>query len=147
VALAAGIYLPALVGLLEVYPYPMAYYNALAGGAAGAERRGLEVSYWGDSFRGLCGWLNANAPRGAEVYLHPPGAIAMVQMYKGAGLLRDDLKLVSGEAAAHEASLFVFQNRPSEWDALGFELRELDAPLFELRAGGARVGFIWAGPH
>jgi hypothetical protein len=140
--LLAVVCLPGLIGLLEVHPYPMAYYNVLVGGAAGAERRGLEVAFWGDSFRGLCGWLTEHAESGARVYLNPPGAIAMVEGYKAVGILRPDLKLVYGVPA--EADYFVYQNRPSEWDKLGFELSRGRRPVCELFGGGARVGMIWA---
>jgi hypothetical protein len=143
---ALAVYLPAARGLLGVYPYPLAYYNALVGGPAGAERRGLEVSYWGDPFRGLVAWLSAHAPRGAEVYLHPPGAIAMVEMYRAVGLLRKDIRLVHGTEAARRAAFRVYQNRPSEWDELGRGLRARAAPRFVLTAAGAPVGFVWPGP-
>lgn len=36
------------VGIVSTAPCWLSYYNALAGGLAGAERHGLAVSYWGD---------------------------------------------------------------------------------------------------
>ncbi len=142
-AVIAGVYLPALVGLLQVYPYPMAYYNALVGGAVGADRRGFETSYWGDPFREAVRQVSRVAPPGAAVYLHPPGAIAMVEMYRGTGQLRGDLRLVHGAAGLRSARYFVYQNRRSEWDDLAFRLREQQTPAMVVDASGAAVAYIW----
>jgi len=39
------------IGLLIYCPCHLSYYNLLAGGLAGAERLGFEVTYWGDAIR------------------------------------------------------------------------------------------------
>lgn len=36
-------------GVVSMHPFGLSYYNALVGGLAGAERLGLETTYWGDS--------------------------------------------------------------------------------------------------
>ena len=36
-------------GVVLYHPYQLSYYNLLAGGLPGAERLGLEVTYWGDA--------------------------------------------------------------------------------------------------
>lgn len=145
-AVALACYLPGLVGALRVYPYPMAYYGLLAGGTQGAARLGMEVTYWGDPFRGCAAWLSRNAPPGAEVYLNPPGAIAMVEMYKELGLLREDLRLVSGPDAVGRASYYCYQNWPAEWDDLGHRLLAGRPPLHVELADQVPVAFVWRGP-
>jgi hypothetical protein len=40
------------VGLVWFHPYQLSYYNLLVGGLWGAERLGLEVTYWGDTVDG-----------------------------------------------------------------------------------------------
>jgi hypothetical protein len=57
---------PGLAGIVSLYPYPYIYYNSLAGGTGGAFRQ-YETDYWGTSFREVAGYLNQNAPPGAEV--------------------------------------------------------------------------------
>jgi 4-amino-4-deoxy-L-arabinose transferase-like glycosyltransferase len=37
------------LGTLRMHPYQLSYYNVLAGGLRGADRLGLEATYWGDS--------------------------------------------------------------------------------------------------
>ncbi|NUQ01863.1 MAG: hypothetical protein HUU35_18610, partial [Armatimonadetes bacterium] len=102
------------------------------------------ASYWGDPLRGALAWLSqpGHAAEQAEVYLHPPGALAMAEMYRGLGLLRPGLTLVSGPEAARRARYFVYQNRRSEWDDLGWMLSRT-APRQVIEAAGAPVAFIW----
>ncbi len=38
-------------GLVQYHPFQLSHYNMLVGGLAGAERLGLEVTYWGDAVR------------------------------------------------------------------------------------------------
>ena len=131
---------PGMMGLLAVYPYPMAYYNALVGGPAGADAKGFELSYWGDPFRESCLWLSqpGRVPEDGAVAVYPPGAIAMVRMYQGAGILRTDIRLVADFAAA---DYVMVQNRRSEWND---DVRQLLArpPAAVIEADGAPVGFI-----
>ena len=37
------------VGVVWLHPFGLSYYNALVGGLPGAERLGLELTYWGDA--------------------------------------------------------------------------------------------------
>ena len=37
------------VGVVWMHPFGLSYYNALVGGLPGAERLGLELTYWGDA--------------------------------------------------------------------------------------------------
>jgi len=41
--------LPGTVSTLQTAPFYLSYYNTLIGGLAGAERRGMEVTYWYDA--------------------------------------------------------------------------------------------------
>jgi hypothetical protein len=36
-------------GLLALHPFQLSYYNAFVGGLPGAERLGLELTFWGDA--------------------------------------------------------------------------------------------------
>lgn len=37
------------IGLVSTFPFGLSYYNLLVGGLPGAERLGLELTYWGDA--------------------------------------------------------------------------------------------------
>jgi len=41
--------LPQAVGVIALHPCQLSYYNLLVGGLSGADRRGFERTYWGDS--------------------------------------------------------------------------------------------------
>lgn len=36
-------------GVVSIHPFELSYYNLLVGGLPGAERRGLELTFWGDA--------------------------------------------------------------------------------------------------
>ena len=59
-------FLPGLVGIARLHPYPQIYYNALVGGPRGAAEL-FEVEYWGFSWKPGMAWLEANAAPGALV--------------------------------------------------------------------------------
>ena len=52
-------------GLVSMHPFGLSFYNGLVGGLAGAERLGLELTYWNDAVdRVLLDRLRAKARRG-----------------------------------------------------------------------------------
>jgi hypothetical protein len=63
------------------HPFGLSYYNALVGGLPGAERLGLELTYWGDAVDGvLLDRLARAAPPDASAALAPT-------LYPGQGAL------------------------------------------------------------
>jgi hypothetical protein len=63
-ALAALLLLPGAWTLVRTHPFQIAYWNAFAGGTAGAYAKNLPQAgdYWGMSYRLGLEWLNDNAP-------------------------------------------------------------------------------------
>jgi hypothetical protein len=45
----AGFLLVQAYGTVSLHPFGLSFYNALAGGLSGAERLGLELTYWNDA--------------------------------------------------------------------------------------------------
>lgn len=59
-------------GVVTLHPFGLSYYNALVGGLQGAERLGLELTYWGDAVdRVLLDRLVELAPKNAPAALVP----------------------------------------------------------------------------
>ncbi|WP_435006477.1 ArnT family glycosyltransferase [Tundrisphaera lichenicola] len=59
-------------GILAFHPFGLSYYNLLVGGLPGAERLGLELTYWGDTVDGpLLNRLAELAQEGQSVALAP----------------------------------------------------------------------------
>ncbi len=57
--LAAAALAPTAWSMVRLHPYQYVYYNALTGGAAGAQGR-YELDYWGTSFAEAARWLAAH---------------------------------------------------------------------------------------
>ena len=59
-------------GLIALHPFGLSYYNAIVGGLSGADRLGLELTYWGDAVDGvLLERLAAFASEGDSAVLVP----------------------------------------------------------------------------
>ncbi len=92
--LSTGIFLLAIsaLPLIRIHPYYLSYYNVLVGGLRGAEQRGFETTYWGDTCNeNILSYLNENAPENAKVAFYPAGSnvAALCQL---TGKLRGDIK-------------------------------------------------------
>lgn len=84
--------LPSLLGLVHVGPYGTSYYNALAGGVAGAADLGMQRQYWSANVVGVLPWINTALPRNARVYLHEVNG-ECYRTYRRDGYLRRDLRM------------------------------------------------------
>jgi hypothetical protein len=84
----AALLLTALPALVRLHPYQTTYYNALAGGLAGAERR-FETDYWVSSYREAFDWVNARARE------HPGHTVRVLAA--GSGYLTPILALYRAE--------------------------------------------------
>jgi len=71
-ALLVACVAPGAWASMRTHPFQIAYWNPLAGGAAGAYRDGINQAgdYWGLSYRTGLRWINRNAPR--DAYLAVP---------------------------------------------------------------------------
>jgi len=57
-----------------IHPYELSYYNGLVGGLWGAEKLGLETTYWHDVVDGkVMAWLNRHCPVGSRIAFYPVG--------------------------------------------------------------------------
>jgi len=57
----------------QVHPFEFSYYNVLAGGARGAQKLGLESTYfWEAANPTFCDGLNKYLPAGSKVQVYPP---------------------------------------------------------------------------
>lgn len=98
-------------GTASMHPFGLSYYNMLAGGLAGADRLGLETTYWGDAVdRVLLDELTRRVKPGEVVALAPT-------LYPGQGvatttapLVRRDV-VIQDEGAAVEADWLLISRR------------------------------------
>ncbi len=87
-------------GVLAFHPFGLSYYNALAGGLVGAERLGLELTYWGDAVdRILLGRLERlAAPGDTAARWRRPCIPVRVSFTTTRGLLRRRIVLKDDDA-------------------------------------------------
>jgi len=102
-------------GVVALHPFGLSYYNALVGGLPGAERLGLELTYWGDAVDGvLLDRLVRETP--------PEAAAALVPtLYPGQGIATTtrsmaQRRLILGDQeAAPRARWLVVSRRTAYW--------------------------------
>ncbi|MFH0749586.1 MAG: hypothetical protein V1917_01555 [Candidatus Gottesmanbacteria bacterium] len=46
--------------VIRIHPWESAYYNEFVGGISGAYRLGFETEFWGNAYKGILPWMNAN---------------------------------------------------------------------------------------
>ncbi len=119
-------------GVVSTYPFGLSYYNALVGGLPGAERLGLEVTYWSDAVDDvLLDRLARDGQPDATAALLPtlyPGQGAMTTGFNRT-LARRGI-ILQDEAAATAAEWVVVSYRTAYWPPAWRE---------RLRRGGGRL--------
>lgn len=100
-ALAGVAVLAQGLALAAIHPYELSYYNELVGGLRGAERRGMEVTYWMEALTPeVVADLERLLPVGAR--LHPVvGDPFYLRTLQAHGRLRADLEIVPGPEARY----------------------------------------------
>jgi len=102
-------------GLVSLHPFGLSYYNGLVGGLRGAERLGLELTYWNDPVdQTLLDRLAILAKPGATAALVP-------SLYPGQGILTTNRALARREIVlkdaeeAGRAEWLVLSRRTAYW--------------------------------
>ena len=101
--------------MVTFHPFGLSYYNVLVGGLPGAERLGLELTYWGDAVDGvLLDRLAREASPDAPAALVPT-------LYPGQGTLTTSRAMIrvpvilKDEDAATDADWLVVSRRTAYW--------------------------------
>jgi hypothetical protein len=113
------------LGLVRLAPCWLSYYSALIGGLRGAERLGLQVTYWGDSVtRDLLREVANHVPAGSTVdFLPVQHPFQLAALESQSPLLRDrriTLRAFDGTSGEPANYLLVFHRRdywPHDWPA------------------------------
>ena len=102
-------------GVIALHPFGLSYYNGLVGGLPGAERLGLELTYWNDPVdQVLLDQLARDAQPGASAALVPT-------LYPGQGILTTNAHwhganiILSDEQEGARAEWLVVSRRTAYW--------------------------------
>ncbi|MFH1739054.1 MAG: glycosyltransferase family 39 protein [bacterium] len=91
----AALLIPPCLDTIRLHPCQLAYYNALCGGLRGAQRLGLESTYWCDSLtKPFLNEINQAVPPGSK--LRPLSmSYDVIEYWKKRGLLNPDIDHLS----------------------------------------------------
>lgn len=133
-------------GLVTTFPFGLSYYSALVGGLPGAERHGLELTYWGDAVDDeLIAAVDRAASEGQGVCLVP--TLAPDQGKMATSLALATRGIVIGDQQALEASEWVLISRRSAYWPPGL-VRWLESPPAAVRARqGVWLSGLWRRPE
>ncbi len=135
---------PLLRATADTYPWNLSYYNAFIGGTPGAVARGMEATYWGETYAGALPWLNEHAPLRARVWANIPGFVTSLRMYQGFGMLRDDLLIEGGSEAFQQADLWWVVNKITELGPEGEQAVREGHLLYSAKTGDVPLVWVFA---
>jgi 4-amino-4-deoxy-L-arabinose transferase-like glycosyltransferase len=133
-------------GVVALHPFGLSYYNALVGGLPGAERLGLELTYWGDAIDPvLLDELARSAEPGQVAALLPSLHHIQPTASLTARLAQRQISLRDQSAALTAAWLLVYR-RTAYWPpGLAQRLRG-STPLYARSRQGVWLSGLWPGP-
>jgi 4-amino-4-deoxy-L-arabinose transferase-like glycosyltransferase len=125
-----------LVGVVLLHPYQLSYYSPLVGGLSGAERLGLELTYWGDAVDpDLVDTLAQRVQPGQTACLAPTLHAIQAPAQSTVGLLDRGVTL-QDEAAAATADWVLAYRREAYWTTtLADRLKRKPALVLRSRQG------------
>ncbi len=88
-ALSLAAFSAPVVESIHAHPWGLTAYTPLVGGAPGAATLGLNRGFWGYSTGAVAGYLDANAPRNAPIYIHDTAGQAWDMLLRDHRIRRD----------------------------------------------------------
>ena len=140
-ALAAATLLQG-TGLVLIHPFGLSYYNSLVGGLRGAERLGLELTFWGDAVdRVLLDALARAADEDATAALAPTLVPQQGKVATTRSLARKGIGLADQDGLGASGWVVVYR-REAYWTP---EIRALVArpPLLKRSRDGVWLSGVW----
>jgi len=112
--LLALMIVPSAVSLYRIHPYELSYYNVLVGGLAGAQKKGMENTYWNDPFN-LDVVIDFNEKFSGESFNHAAGVWRSIAYYRERGFLSSKIRLNNRDNAYNMVSYRQGWFTPQEW--------------------------------
>ena len=103
-------------GVVALHPFGLSYYNVLVGGLPGAERLGLELTYWGDAVDPvLLDRLARRAPARTRPPRWPPRSTTIQATATTTRAMIRRRVVLEDEDAAARADWLVVSRRTAYW--------------------------------
>jgi Dolichyl-phosphate-mannose-protein mannosyltransferase len=129
-ALAGGV-----LGIVQLYPYTLSYYNAAIGGLKGAERHGFELTwYWDTTGREFSRWVGDESKR-RPIALRFPMKWINIYLMRDWGYLPTNVPVmeIDPETSGED---YVLQRRRGFYHPYDWWLERNGHPLFIVRRQG-----------
>jgi 4-amino-4-deoxy-L-arabinose transferase-like glycosyltransferase len=92
--LGIALLIPQTIDMVKLYPHLLSYYSEGVGGLQGANRLGLETTYWCETFGAALPYINSHAQTGDSIWIDPSSA-DVLKYYQTIGYLRRDLLIMA----------------------------------------------------
>jgi hypothetical protein len=135
-----------LLATVRLHPYELSYYSELVGGLGGATRRGLETTFWCETYQAALPYLDGNAAPGATVWAENP---YVLRFYQNHGMLRDDLRIAGGDLVSpYTADYVVAQTRETGYHYTPEVVSVMNEhePAYTLTRGGVALLHVYRLP-
>ena len=157
VGIGAALFLPHIVAGIALYPHLLSYYSEAVGGLPGANRLGLETTYWSETLEEALPYLNERAE--PEAILWTGWNYSVLLYYQLQGKLRQDLRIAGDRptslarkgvsefrASMEEADCLVLQHWEGRFiEELEHASRELEL-VFRLSHQGVPLIDVYSRP-
>ncbi|HEU5119093.1 MAG TPA: glycosyltransferase family 39 protein [Isosphaeraceae bacterium] len=131
------------VGVVSTFPFGLSYYNLLVGGLPGAERLGLELTYWGDAVDPiLLDELAQRADIGDTSALAPTLAPSQGFVATSRALVSREMALADQEAVDASEWVVIYR-RPAYWSSDVRSLVENQPPVTVRTRQGVWLSGLW----
>ena len=142
-AILAGVLIIQGVGLITYHPFQLSYFNLLVGGLPGAERLGLELTYWGDAVDDrLLDRLAELAPRGATVARVPTLAPNQGIFATTRPLFRKEI-IIQDQEQRNRSDWLVIDRRTAYWPEELPKFLNENPPIYLRTIHGVWLSGIW----
>ena len=141
VALAVLVLVPSLRSTGLSHPYQLSYYNLLIGGTRGAVARGMDATYWGDTYLAAASFVASQRKPGETVWVDLPGCEWIIRQYLSAA--DPGVEVHSGGAPSAEASWAIVQNKESELRPESRALLAVATPRFATTLDGVPLSLVY----
>jgi len=134
---------PPGLAIAQVHPYELSYYSELVGGMRGAASKGMETTFWCETYKDALPYLNRSAAPGAAVWAENPFVLRLYQSY---GVLRQDLQVTGGDVVSPLAADYaVIQMRQTSFQYTPEVARILrdETPVFSLQESGVALMHVF----
>jgi len=93
-ALGVAFIMPQTAAMAGLYPHLLSYYSEGVGGLHGANKLGLETTYWCETYAAAIPYINSHARAGDVVWVEPLSSNVLIY-YQKIGRLRSDVQIMT----------------------------------------------------